>query len=110
MSELGLLGLIAALHVVALGGGAVLVSSLLRADHVGRNDAASDGPPGPGDAGPPRPPPPTRPPLRDAHQAPVRLRGPGRLADRLPARQRRAARVLPDRRDARRAPARRQRS
>jgi hypothetical protein len=110
MSEMGLLGLIAALHVVALGGGAVLVSSLLRADRNGRNGAASDSPPGPGDAGPPPPPPPIGPPLLDAHQAPVRLRGPGRLAERLPARQRRAARARLDRRGTRRAPARRQRS
>ena len=109
MSEIGLLGLIAALHVVALGGGAVLVFSLVRTDSDRRNGAASDGPPGLSDAGPPPPPPPTGPPLLDAHQAPVRLRGPERLADRLPARPRRAPRALPDQRDVPRAPARRQR-
>jgi hypothetical protein len=43
------LGLIAALHVVALAGGAVLPFSLLQADSDGQDGAVGDGPPCPGD-------------------------------------------------------------
>lgn len=107
MSEMGLLGLIAALHVVALAGGAVLVFSLLRADNDGRDDATSDGPPGHDDR-PPPPPRPNGPPLLDARQALVRLREPERLADRLPTRPRRPQRTPPDRHKTRRAPTVRQ--
>lgn len=99
MSDMGLLGMIAALHVVALAGGAVLMRSLLRADNDGRDDATSDGPPDHDDR-----PPPNGPPLLDARQAPIRLREPERLADRLPTRPRRPQRTPPDRHKTRRAP------
>lgn len=86
MSEPALIGMIAALHVVALSGGAVLVLALARTDS---NRSEADGRRGGDD--PPRPPrPPTLgPPLLDARPARVRLREPARLAVLIPCRERR---------------------
>jgi hypothetical protein len=100
MSEMALLGLIVALHLVALTGGAVLAFPLLRADD-GRDDAASNGPPAHEDR--PTPPPrPIGPPLLDARHDLIRVREPDRLPDRRPIRARRPAREQSDRRRTRR--------
>jgi hypothetical protein len=75
--------------------------------HGGSRPGPSDPSPGDGWGNGPRPPDPPRPdrprggiPLDDAAPTPARLRGEGRLADKLPARARRPARE-PDRAPAR---------
>jgi hypothetical protein len=110
MSELGLLGMIVSLHVLALAAGAVLVLALARSSD-GRPGAGSDGPQSGGGPPPPPPtPPPIGPPLPDAAQSRVRLREAGRIADRRSRRHHEPAPARPTRRGARRASTIRQQS
>ncbi len=100
---------IAAVHVVGLLCVGVLLIPALRENEVApqrRSDGESDDGWGRGPKPPPTPPPPPRGgiPLPDADPARVRLREPGRLADKLPSRERRPIRE-PDRQPVR-APSR----
>jgi len=97
MNELGLLGMIVALHVLALAGGAVLA---LARDGDGRPGRESDGPQSGGGPSPPPPPAPTGPPLPDSEQSRVRLREGGRVADRRDRRRHESEPALPSRRRA----------
>jgi hypothetical protein len=98
MNDTDLIVMIAALHIVALAAGALLVLALALTN----DERPTDPDTGPTDGEEPRPPPatpPIGPPLPDAVQAPVRLRHPGRLVARMPVRQRhRPAPDLPTRR------------
>jgi hypothetical protein len=86
VNDVALLGLVAALHVLALAGGVVLVFALARGDERRRREG--DGPTDDGGPpSPPRSPPPNGPPLPDARQSHVRLREAGRIADRRPLRR-----------------------
>lgn len=79
MSELTLMGLILALHLVALAAGGIVLA--LRGGEIHESD---DGDEDGGGGGPPRDPPRRPlggPPLLDATAAHARLRGPARLAD-----------------------------
>jgi hypothetical protein len=84
MSELTLMALVLALHLVALVAGGVLIVLALRADmHEQSDDGDEDG----GGGGPPRDHPRRPlggPPLLEATPARARLRGPARLADLRP--------------------------
>ena len=102
MNELGLLGMIVALHVLALAGAAVLVLALAR-DSDGRPGRESDGPQTGGGPCPFPPPTPTGPPLPDSEQSRVRLREGGRVANRRDRRRHESAPTLPSRRGAGRA-------
>lgn len=97
---------IAGVHLLGLGCVAILLIPALRENPAVPRRPRSDGESDDGwGHGPKKPPaPPERPrggiPLPDAVPARVRLREPGRLADKLPAPQRRPARE-PDRRPVR---------
>jgi hypothetical protein len=89
--------LFGALHLIALLFAAMLFLLVLRTDTVSPWSPPADGEDDGGGGSPPRPQAPSGPrpggvPLPDAGPARVRLREPARLADLLPARDRRPAR------------------
>jgi hypothetical protein len=91
----GLIVIFASLHLVALVLGGLLFAMFLRSDAKGRASGPDDEDEGGGGGNdrigdrPPRTSPSGGIPLPDAVPAPVRLRGPGRLADLRPRRVRR---------------------
>src|SRR4051794_13799713 len=90
----GLIVIFASLHLAALVLGAVLFAMFLRSDtESGSREADDDDEPGGGGNDRLGDRPKTSPsggiPLPDAEPAPIRLRGPGRLADLRPQRDRR---------------------
>ena len=97
-----------ALHLVALALGIVLFVMFLRSDTADGRQEPEDDEGGGGGSDRVQPGPKNSPsggiPLPDAEPAPVRMRGPGRLADLLPARERR--RVAEPERAPRRVPQR----
>jgi hypothetical protein len=97
VNEVALLGLVGALHVLALAGGVVLVLALARGDD--RRGRGSDGPTDGGGPSPLPPSPPSiGPPLPDAAQSRVRLREAGRIAGGRLRRRPESAPVPPSRR------------
>jgi hypothetical protein len=96
----GLIVIFASLHVVALLLGGLLFAIFVRTDAKPGNSEADDEDEGGGGGndrlgGSPKTSPSGGIPLPDAEPAPIRLRGPGRLADLRPRRQRRGAPVHP---------------
>ncbi len=88
---------VAGVHLLGLGCVAVLMIPALRRDSDPRRPPGEQGSDDGWGKGPRRPPSPPSPPrggipLPDAEQASIRLREHGRLADRLPTRQRRPVR------------------
>lgn len=99
MSDIGLLAVLGALHLLAISCGAVLVVPLLLADRRNGDDGPEHGgsgwSPGPGAPEPVPPRPPSfGPPLPDSVPAATRLREPAPLR-RRPLRRRRPAHPAP---------------
>jgi hypothetical protein len=90
----GLIVIFASLHLVALVLGGLLFAMFLRSDTEGTRESDDEDDPGGGGndriGGSPKTSPSGGIPLPDAVQAPIRLRGPGRLADLRPQRTRRS--------------------